>query len=71
MSILTKEEAQAILKKVIGFSKADECEVILSGSNGGNIRYARNAVSTAGEISNMSLAVSSTYGKKNRNCYSE
>lgn len=64
MSILTKEEAQAILKKVIGFSRADECEVTLSGSNGGNIRYARNAVSTAGEISNMSLSVSSTYGKK-------
>jgi len=64
MSILTKEEAQVILKKVIGFSKADECEVTLSGSNGGNIRYARNAVSTAGEISNMSLAVSSSFGKR-------
>jgi len=64
MSILTKEEAQAILKKVIGFSKADECEVNLGGSTGGNIRYARNAVSTAGEISNMSLSVNSTFGKK-------
>ncbi|WP_158796687.1 TldD/PmbA family protein [Pedobacter sp. L105] len=64
MSILTKEEAQAILKKVIGFSKADQCEVTLSGTSGGNIRYARNAVSTAGEISNMSLAVSSSFGKK-------
>lgn len=64
MSILTKEEAQAILKKVIGFSKADECEVNLGGSTGGNIRYARNAVSTAGEISNMSLSVNSTFGRK-------
>jgi len=64
MSILTKEQAQAILKKVIGFSKADECEVNLGGSTGGNIRYARNAVSTAGEISNMSLSVNSTFGKK-------
>lgn len=64
MSILTKEEAQAILKKVLGYSKADECEVNLGGSTGGNIRYARNAVSTAGEISNMSLSVNSTYGKK-------
>jgi predicted Zn-dependent protease len=64
MSILTKEEAQAILKKVIGFSKADECEVNLSGSTGGNIRYARNAVSTAGEISTMTLSVNSTFGKK-------
>ncbi|TDO22849.1 TldD/PmbA family protein [Pedobacter duraquae] len=64
MAILSKEEAQAILKKVIGFSKADACEVSLNGSDGGNIRYARNAVSTAGQISVMSLAVNSTFGKK-------
>jgi len=64
MAILNKEEAQAILKKVIGFSKADSCEVSLRGSDGGNIRYARNAVSTAGQISVMSLGVSSTFGKK-------
>jgi predicted Zn-dependent protease len=64
MAILSKEEAQAILKKVIGYSKADFCEVGLSGSDGGNIRYARNAVSTAGQISTMSLGVSSTFGKK-------
>jgi len=64
MSILTKEEAQAILKKVIGFSKADECEVNLSGSTGGNIRYARNAVSTAGEVSTMTLSVHATFGRK-------
>nr|WP_132401275.1 TldD/PmbA family protein [uncultured Pedobacter sp.] len=64
MAILSKEEAQAILKKVIGFSKADFCEVGLNGSDGGNIRYARNAVSTAGQISTMSLGVNSTFGKK-------
>ena len=64
MAILSKEEAQAILKKVIGYSKADFCEVGLNGSDGGNIRYARNAVSTAGQISTMSLGVSSTFGKK-------
>lgn len=64
MAILSKEEAQAILKKVLSYSKADACEVSLGGSDGGNIRYARNAVSTAGQISVMSLAVSSTFGKK-------
>jgi predicted Zn-dependent protease len=64
MSILTKEQAQAILKKAISYSKADECTVSLNGSEGGNIRYARNAVSTAGDISQMSLAVSSAFGKK-------
>ncbi|RYG04836.1 MAG: TldD/PmbA family protein, partial [Chitinophagaceae bacterium] len=33
----------------------------------GNIRYARNAVSTAGESSTMSLGVSSSFGKKTGN----
>lgn len=64
MAILTKEEAQVVLKKVLSFSKADSCEVSLNGSVGGNIRYARNAVSTAGQVSTMSLAVNSTFGKK-------
>lgn len=64
MAILTKEQAQALLKKVLSYSKADECEAGLNGSEGGNIRYARNAVSTAGDISNLTLSVSATFGKK-------
>src|SRR5206468_12582354 len=34
----------SILKKVLSYSKAEECEVSLNGSEGGNIRYALNAV---------------------------
>jgi predicted Zn-dependent protease len=64
MALLTKEQAQALLKKVISYSKADECEVTLVGRMGGNIRTALNAVSTAGETSTTSLFVSSTFGKK-------
>lgn len=37
MPLLTKDEAQAIMKKVIALSKADEIEVNLAGSDGGNI----------------------------------
>lgn len=62
--ILSKEEAQAILKKALSFSKADECTITLAGSEGGNIRYARNAVSTAGDISTLSLGVTSAFGKR-------
>ncbi|KAA2244896.1 TldD/PmbA family protein [Chitinophaga agrisoli] len=64
MAILKKEEAQALLKKVLGFSKADECEASLAGREGGNIRYARNAVSTAGDVSTLTLTVSATFGKR-------
>lgn len=64
MAILNKDEAKALLTKVLAFSKADECEINLSGSEGGNIRYARNAVSTAGDASRLSLIVTSSFGKK-------
>jgi predicted Zn-dependent protease len=64
MAIYTKEQAQALLKKVLSYSKADECEVSLGGSDGGNIRYALNAVSTAGDVSTTGLSVTSVYGKK-------
>jgi predicted Zn-dependent protease len=64
MAILSKDEAEQILKKVIGFSKADGITASLNGNDGGNIRYARNSVSTSGEDSNVSLAVNSYFGKK-------
>lgn len=64
MAIFSKEEARKILEKALSYSTADACVVNLSGSQGGNIRYARNSVSTAGYQSNQSLAVQSSYGKK-------
>ena len=64
MAILSKEEAQKLLKKVLSYSKAEECEAGVNGSEGGNIRYARNSVSTAGEVSRLNLVVSSSFGKK-------
>jgi predicted Zn-dependent protease len=64
MAILAKEEAKKILEKVIGFSKADGIEASLNGNDGGNIRYARNSVSTAGEDSNVNLSVQTFVGKK-------
>src|SRR6188768_2769281 len=64
MPILSKDEAHALLKKVLSYSKADQCEVNIGGSDNGNIRYARNAVSTSGLVSQNTLVVSSAYGKK-------
>jgi predicted Zn-dependent protease len=64
MPILSKDEALAIMKKALSYSKADECTVNLSGSEDGNIRYARNAVSTAGEQSQTSLGVTASFGKR-------
>lgn len=64
MALLSKDDAQSILKKVLSYSKADECSVSLNASQGGNIRYARSAVSTAGEVTDTNLAVSASFGKR-------
>lgn len=64
MAIYTEEEARKIMEKALSFSTADACEVNLSGSESGNIRYARNTVSTSGHRSNQSLVVQSNFGKK-------
>jgi predicted Zn-dependent protease len=64
MSLYSKEEARQILEKVVKFSKADGCEVNLTGAASGNIRYARNSVSTAGENNDATLVVQSYFRKK-------
>ena len=64
MAILSKDEAQTLLKKVLTYSTADECAVSLNGRTTGNIRYARNSVSTAGSQDTVSLAVESRFGKR-------
>ncbi len=64
MAIYTKEEARQILEKALSFSTADACELSLGGSESGNIRYARNTVSTSGYRSNQNLSVTSSFGKQ-------
>jgi len=61
---MTKKDAKALLERVLAFSKAESCECNLDGEVSGNIRYARNTVSTAGELSDVTLVVQSTFGKK-------
>ncbi|HEX8404455.1 MAG TPA: TldD/PmbA family protein [Duganella sp.] len=64
MKNLTQEETKRLCDKVLSLTKADQCEVTLNGSRKGNIRYARNAVSTAGLIEDTQLTVSVAFGKK-------
>src|SRR5471030_655853 len=64
MALLTENDARALLKKALAYSKAEQCEVNLSGSDSGNIRYARNAVSTSGNVSQNNMTISSAFGKR-------
>ncbi|MCG2584826.1 TldD/PmbA family protein [Massilia sp. TS11] len=64
MKILSAEEAKRITDKVLSYSKADECTVQINGRRTGNVRYARNSISTAGLVEDVQLAVSVAFGKK-------
>jgi len=64
MSDLSESQARDILDRVIRLSRADTCQVGIGGGVGGNIRFARNSVSTAGETSNRSLNVSASFGRR-------
>ena len=62
--MLSESDAQAILKKVLGFSKADEAEATLTGTRKANLRFARNAVSTSGGSDELGVVIQSSFGKK-------
>ena len=62
--MLNEQEARKLIEKAISFSKADEISVNLSGGRDGNIRYARNTVTTNGETYNLSISITSVFGKR-------
>jgi predicted Zn-dependent protease len=64
MAMLNEQEAKSLIDKIRSYSKADEISITLNGSRTGNIRYARNTVSTNGETDNLSVSVTSVYGKR-------
>ncbi|MDM5178863.1 TldD/PmbA family protein [Massilia sp. DJPM01] len=64
MKVLTQEESKRIIDRIMSLTKADECTVHVTGGRTGNIRYARNNVSTAGLVDDASLVVQVAYGKR-------
>ena len=64
MKQLNQEEAKRICERVVKFSRADECSVSINGAREGNVRFARNSISTAGLNENMTLMVRVAFGKK-------
>ena len=64
MSILPEAQTKAILQKVIALSTADDTYVQIDGVTRGNVRFARNDVSTAGVVDNTDLQVQVAFGNK-------
>ena len=53
MAILSSSEAEALLKKVLSFSKADELEANLQGGRTANTRFGVNSANTSGDTDNL------------------
>jgi len=64
MALFTEPEARETIARIIAKSKAETCSVFIGADDTGNVRFARNAVSTSGSTTNRRLFVTSSYGKK-------
>jgi predicted Zn-dependent protease len=64
MPPISQSEARALLDRVMGLAKAEGCEADLQSTRSGNIRFARNAVSTSGVTDDATLSVRSRYGRR-------
>jgi predicted Zn-dependent protease len=64
MAALTSQQARALMEKALHLSKADACEVNINANAGGNIRFARNTVNTAGYTQDTQLVIQSNFGKR-------
>jgi predicted Zn-dependent protease len=63
-AVLSREQAQAIVERVVGMSKADAINVTLHSNHNSNGRFADNQMSTAGATTDAFLGVQSSYGPK-------
>jgi predicted Zn-dependent protease len=64
MAEMTDQEMRKLLERALSFSKAEAAEANIFGNRGGNIRYARNSVSTAGATDDTTLVVQSNFGTR-------
>lgn len=62
--ILTRAEAESIARRALSFAKADETSVSINSDARANTRFAVNQVSTAGNDTDTTLTIRSTFGKR-------
>jgi predicted Zn-dependent protease len=61
---LSRQESEAIARKVLSFSHADECRVTVTSGVRSNTRFAVNQISTAGDNFNNTVTIRSVFGKR-------
>lgn len=64
MAILTEAEARAVVDAVLEATSADDVVVGIGSRDGGNVRFANNGVTTAGEVTDVTVSVTATFGAR-------
>ena len=62
--VMTRDQAQAVIERVIKMSKAEGVLVNIGGGYSANIRFADNRISTAGGVSQANVSIQSSFGPK-------
>ncbi|MFN2564141.1 MAG: TldD/PmbA family protein [Gemmatimonadaceae bacterium] len=62
--VMTRDDARALVERVVKMSKADDVQVNVSGGHQTNVRFADNRVSTSGGVSDLTIGVYSAFGPK-------
>lgn len=61
---LSREEAEALAKRVLAFATADSTRVVVTSGSRSNTRFAVNQISTAGDTYNVSVSIQSGFGRR-------
>ena len=62
--VLSREQAQALVERVVKMSKAEAVQVNVGGGYNANVRFADNRISTAGGVATANVAIQSAFGPK-------
>lgn len=62
--VMTRDQAQAVIERVIKMSRADAVQVNIGGGYSANIRFADNRISTAGGVSQANISIQSAFGAR-------
>ena len=63
-AVLSRDEARSLVERIVKMSKAESIQVNIGGGYSANVRFADNQMSTAGGITNFTVVIQSSFGKK-------
>src|SRR5688572_7689123 len=64
MPYLSRDEARALAEHTLGFARSEQARVTINSGSTGNTRFAANQVSTAGDVSDTSVTITTAFGRR-------